>query len=307
MNRLPNLIVSSVVRGSRQGDSHGGLYIVEMERETYKQVLDWDTCDIGFEGRGADRGLRGIAVLDQEVLVAASDELYLFDQDFSVVASYRNPYLKHCHEIWRFKNHVYLTSTGFDSILRFDLRERKFDVGLRFQRRDNSLRLTSFDPMSRSGPAPSVEFHLNNVHVNDFGIFVSGVKLPALLQISGGSVSVYAELPLGTHNARPFREGVLFNDTEHDRLVWLKRSGHVEIPTPRYDGSELKCNEFDESGVARQAFARGLCPIVDGLVAGGSSPTTVSVYDLSTQERLKTVNLTMDVRNAAHGLAIWPF
>ncbi len=43
------------------------------------------------------------------------------------------------------------------------------------------------------------------------------------------------------------------------------------------------------------------------VVAGGSSPSTVSLYDLRANQRLATVNLTMDIRNAIHGLEVWPF
>ena len=64
---------------------------------------------------------------------------------------------------------------------------------------------------------------------------------------------------------------------------------------------------MDQSGIARQGFARGLAELSDSLVAGGSSPSTVSVYDLPRNERLLSVNLTMDVRNAIHGLEVWPY
>jgi hypothetical protein len=43
----------------------------------------------------------------------------------------------------------------------------------------------------------------------------------------------------------------------------------------------------------------------EGLIAGGSSPATVSVYD--TSEVVRTINLTMDVRNTIHSLEVWPF
>jgi hypothetical protein len=33
----------------------------------------------------------------------------------------------------------------------------------------------------------------------------------------------------------------------------------------------------------------------------------VSVYDLRAQRRVQQVNLSMDVRNAIHGLAVWPY
>ena len=64
---------------------------------------------------------------------------------------------------------------------------------------------------------------------------------------------------------------------------------------------------MDQSGVARPSFARGLCTLSPSIVAGGSSPSTVSVYDLAANQRLLSVNLTMDVRNAIHGLAVWPY
>jgi hypothetical protein len=76
---------------------------------------------------------------------------------------------------------------------------------------------------------------------------------------------------------------------------------------PEYDADKLLHAGEDENGIARPGFARGLCVLSDTVVAGGSSPSTVSVYDLKSNERLLSVNLTMDVRNAIHGLAIWPY
>jgi hypothetical protein len=43
------------------------------------------------------------------------------------------------------------------------------------------------------------------------------------------------------------------------------------------------------------------------VVAGGSSPSTVTLYDLAADERLLSVNLSRDVRNAIHGLEVWPY
>jgi hypothetical protein len=63
----------------------------------------------------------------------------------------------------------------------------------------------------------------------------------------------------------------------------------------------------DTSGLARQAFARGLCVLSDTLIAGGSSPSTITIYDLAANTGVVSVALTMDVRNAIHGLEVWPF
>jgi len=303
---VTKLLVSSVVRGSRQGDSHGGLYLVDMEAGKFEQKLDWNTSGIDFEGRGADRGLRGIAVIGNEVFVAASDELFVFDTDFRTIASHRNPYLKHCHEICEHRGKLWLTSTGFDAVLRFDLASRGFDFGLGLSLAEGRLNAATFDPRGTEGPAPANEFHVNSIHAGDGGIFICGRRLPGLIQITQAGMAVIP-LPLGTHNARPFSGGVIFNDTESDCVTWITRGSRVSIPVPRYDEAALTNTDFDESGLARQAFGRGLCLLSGFTAAGGSSPTTVSLYDLAAGVRVKSVNITMDVRNAAHGLALWPF
>ncbi|MDX1460240.1 MAG: hypothetical protein R3348_04220, partial [Xanthomonadales bacterium] len=124
--QLPTLITTSVVRGTRQGESHGGVYLVNFRDQDVRQVVDWNTGDIDWQGRGWDRGLRGIAFFGGETYIAASDELFVYDQAFRIQRSFRNPYLKHCHEISALNNHLYLTSTGYDIILAFDLDRAQF-------------------------------------------------------------------------------------------------------------------------------------------------------------------------------------
>ncbi len=307
MIELPKLLVSSVVRGSRQGDSHGGLYLVDLARGRSEQVIDWNNCDINFEGRGADRGLRGIVIHDDKVYVAASDELYVFNRAFEIVASYRNAYLKHCHEICVFGPHLYLTSTGFDSVLRFDLSAGVFDGGIFVFPQGAQLGARAFDPNQAGGPTVGIGFHFNNVYVDGRGIYVAGRKLGSLVRIGANQITMVARLPLGTHNARPFGAGILYNDTESDAVCFIDGARQVSMPVPRYADAELLNLNLDESKLARQAFGRGLCPLSDTLVAAGSSPTTISVYDLAAGKRIQSMNLTMDVRNAAHGMAVWPF
>ena len=82
--QLPKLILTSVVRGSQQGESHGGIYTVDFEDQQGQQHVDWNTSDIDFEGRGADRGLRGITFDGDAIYIAASDELFCYDQNFTI-------------------------------------------------------------------------------------------------------------------------------------------------------------------------------------------------------------------------------
>ena len=92
---LPKLIATSVVRGSQQGESHGGVFTIDFARQSVEQHVDWNTGEIDFEGRGADRGLRGICFDEDDIYIAASDELFCYNREFEVQHSWRNPYLKH--------------------------------------------------------------------------------------------------------------------------------------------------------------------------------------------------------------------
>ena len=88
--KLPKLIATSVVRGSVQGESHGGIYTIDFDNQEGQQHVDWNTSKIDFEGRGADRGLRGIAFDGDDIYIAASDELFCYDQEFNLKSSYKN-------------------------------------------------------------------------------------------------------------------------------------------------------------------------------------------------------------------------
>lgn len=307
MSALPKLLVSSVVRGSQQGDSHGGLYLVDIDAGQYEQVVDWNTAGIDWEGRGADRGLRGIVIVGKEIFVAASDELFVYDPWFRLIASYRNPYLKHCHEMSLHRGKLYITSTGFDALVRFDMSSKRFDLGIAIVAAGGLVNARGFDPNKADAVAPSNILHINNVWVDDSGVYVSGRRMPALVQVTQTQIAMVAGLPRGTHNARPFRGGVLFNDTDSDSVVWLGPEERVAIRTPRYDPKLLTHMDADASGLARQGFGRGLCVLSDRLVAAGSSPTTISIHDLDAGACIAGLNLSLDVRNAAHGLAVWPF
>ena len=304
------LVTTSVVRGSHQGESHGGVYLIDLDRRIVTQTIDWNKADIDWQGRGWDRGLRGIAFDDETVYIAASDELFAYTPDFQLIGSWRNRYLKHCHEIAIYERTLFLSSTGFDSVLGFDLDKRTFEWALHIAAHKFSFRGTRYDPESDNGPLMLNKLHINNVVCAPGGMYIGGLRTGGMLHFNGKEIHMAAELPPGSHNARPFRDGVLFNDSEADALRYAGRGEGEEdraFRVPHYPPEELLHRGEDISRLARQGFARGLCVLSDSVVAGGSSPSTVTLYDLPANERLLSVNLTMDVRNAIHGLEVWPY
>jgi hypothetical protein len=59
--------------------------------------------------------------------------------------------------------------------------------------------------------------------------------------------------------------------------------------------------------VARQGFARGLLVIDEDTFIVGSSPATINVFKRGNEEPIKSINISMDLRNAIHGLELWPY
>lgn len=317
---LPTIVFSSVVRSTFKGESHGGVYLLNLESEQLEQVVDWDDPTINWDGRGADRGLRGIAFRDSRVYLAASDEIFAYDQKFALQGSFKNPYLKHCHEIQIEGDRLFATSTGFDSVLEYDLVAGEFVRGycLRFGRHWRSRRklhlrpaprFDVYDPRRNEGPPAGDSCHINNVFVKDGTLYLAGTGLGTMWRVRDGRLSRFSAIPYGSHNARPFRDGVLLNHTATDRIAYVDKGGKVRrsFPLPTFAEQDLE-NGTLPADLARPAFGRGLAVGGDDdLIIGGSSPATITAYGFDSRSTIKSVNVTMDVRNAVHGLEIWPF
>jgi hypothetical protein len=304
---VTTLIATSVVRGSRQGESHGGVYLLDLEQGRAAMAIDWNTAGIDWRGRGWDRGLRGIAFDGDLAYIAGSDELFVYTPEFELAASYRSPFLRHCHEIVRYERHLFLTSTAYDSILGFDLDKKQFSWGLHIVADGGEFRARPFNPRGQHGPRPDNKLHLNNVFCDEKGMFISGLRTEGMLQYSGRRITIAASLPVGSHNARPWRNGVLFNDTESNAVRYVTREKNRVFQVPHYPQEHLTHTDLDDSRIARQSFARGLCTIDDQLIASGSSPSTITLHNVDTMKTTLSVNLSMDIRNAVHGLEVWPF
>ena len=114
-------------------------------------------------------------------------------------------------------------------------------------------------------------------------------------------------LPPGVHNARPYGDGVLFNDTEADIVRLEEPNTQKAWRVPKFAEHKLTHTNLDDTKIARQGFARGLCLIDEEHFAVGSSPSTVSIYDMKKPRPNQVANLSLDIRNAIHGLSEWPY
>ena len=231
----------------------------------------------------------------------------MFDQAFNAIASFRNAYLEDCQGICVFERHLFLASAGYDAILGFNLEAERFDWALRIVTDGRVFGARRFDPNGDEGPLLINKLGLSNVHCEKGGMYVSGTRTGALLRFSGERVGVRATLPQGALDARPYRDGILFNDTKAGAVRFESPDARVALPLPRFPSHQATHGKPDNAGNAKPTLGRCLCAIAEREIAAGSSPATISIYDLDAGEAVKAVNLSPDVRQAIHGIEVWPY
>jgi hypothetical protein len=322
--RLPTVVFSSVVRSTQKAESHGGVYLLDLETEELTQVIDWNDQTIDFTQRGGDRGLRGIAFHGDRLFLAAADEIMVYDGGFVLQQTIKNRYLRHCHEINVGGDKLFLGSVGYDSILEYDIAAERFTAGycIRYSRFMRRLRRKSrdgiqlrprptlrvFDPESDDGPEPGDTAHPSFPWWDGERLLVAGGGLGHIYAVQRNRLRRVARIPYESHNAHPFRGGLLMNHSPTHRMMFTDMRGRIQRtwPVPRYPEDELEYANVPQDH-AYQGFCRGIAHTDHGLIVQGSSPATINVFRWDPPELVKSVNVTMDVRNSVHGLEIWPF
>ena len=264
------------------------IFVVTILLKIVLQPLDLNNARFPWQDNGRERGLRGIAFDGDNMYCMSSDTLYAFNSAFEFQESWTNPYLRHCRGIAIVERKLFIVSSGFDSVIGFDLESKAFDWALQVKSRGFDIGAHPFDPMSDDGPIMLAKLDLREIYCDGTGMYITSDK--GVLRFNGNSIGIAIELPPGSHDARPYRDGVLFNDSEDGTIRYAGRG----------EGEEDRSMEVGD-------FSRGLCLLNDTIVASGSSPAAVSVYDLAANKKLFTVQINENEHSAIHTIAVWPF
>ena len=298
------LLASAVVRGDRQDADLAGLYLVDLDHQTVDRVAGLEDAAKDWVKRGRELGFRGIAIDGERIYCMASDELFAFGPDFTLLGSWRNPYLKFCRGVAVFGRKLFIASSGFDSIVGFDLDAQHFDWALQILTQGFETGAHPFDPNSDDGPIMLGKLDIRDVYCDTSGMYVTAER--GMIRFSGKHINTAVELPPGSHNARPYRDGVLFNDSLAGELRYAGRGEGEEdraMPVPHY--YDVLHRDHCKDALANAGFARGLCQLSATTVAGGSSPAAISVHDLAGNQTLLSVRLSPDARSSIHSIAIY--
>lgn len=302
------LLATTVVRGAHRGERHGALWEVDLDAGEAREVYAHRELGAAFEGRGGDRGLRGIAVVGERVFVAAAARVLVFDAALGLVDERACAGLGRLHALMHHGGYVYAVSTAFDAVLAMNAATGEWVWGVWLEAVGGAVRARVFDPRGRTPPVGGAA-HWNHVAAleDGSGFVVSGLRSTQVLAVRGDAVDVVATVPAGTHDVRPWRGGLLMHDTAADRVLWRRaRHDDVAVPIPSLAAGDIDALELADELMARPRFGRGLVPLAGARVAGGWSPARVTTYDLDAGTAIGTVVLSRDVRDAVHGLAVWP-
>jgi hypothetical protein len=296
------VLASSVIRSTHRGDSHGGLYVVDTDKRTFEQVVDWDFEDIRWDlSLGGDRGLRGLIFHGDHLYAAGARHLFVFNRDFQLVDQHTHRYLDGTHELAIDGDHLYNIANCYDTIMAFNLKTKLWDFG--FQHIKGRY-IEKFDPDTDTIP-PADTLHLDSVSVKDGWIYYAGSTTEHLYgyhYFSGTlkSIQLYHK---NTHNAQFWRGGIVFNRSLESDTCFQIADGTKLVqhwPTPRVDRAKLT-NAGLPADHARAEYTRGMVLGEDSICIG-TSPACIHEFEVGRTEPISTVRLTLDVRNSICGM-----
>jgi hypothetical protein len=309
------IICTTVIRAARQGDVHGGLYVIDLDTEEVVHYSPYEKEFVNDNERGGERGLRGLAILDDRVIVSDSAGFIELDKNtYKIKRTFQDrDHLKSVHEIVVHNDHIWATSTAHDAIAKYDLdfNLKGFWEIIGHNKGDYKV-LTEKKEITAGEKSENDNFHINSVFVSDGRLTFSGLITP--LYDFETMEKVYEIPTIGIGKAKSFvhnfykLSGVsVANLTTYSSLGVSYTStpygvdnniDFIPYPVPRTNNAK-----FIVDDIASNNWNRGLA-ITDDKFIIGSSPARILVFDRNKGLFGKEIVLEKDIRHAIHGLEV---
>jgi|TARA_R110000765_G_scaffold64510_2_gene125336 hypothetical protein len=310
------VICTTVVRAAKQGDIHGGLYLIDTDSEKVLHHAPYEKDFINDNERGGERGLRGIAVLDDRIIVADSAGFIELDKNLDIKRTFQDSnYFKSIHEIVFHEGYIWATSTAYDAVVKLDL---DFNIQgfweILGENVDNHKKLTGKKQITPETKTENDNYHINSLFVAGGNLRVSGLLTPLynfddMTEVCPvPTVSMIDDKPGGNqnsfvHNFYEYENVFLANLTSYNAIGFFDKGfvgygWYNNVSIPRAKNVRYQVDE-----VAKNNWNRGLAKLGNKLVIG-SSPARILIYDMQSRKFEKEIVLEKDIRHAIHGLEI---
>jgi len=292
------IAITTVVRAAKQGDVHGGFYVIDYPS---KEIVYQSTCKEDFGGdneRGGERGLRGVAVADDRIYIAGSSSVSILDAEtFKTISSrHDKQHLDSVHEICYYDDHLWLTSTGQDCIVKLDKHLNMVEcwhiLGVQHEIHHTVADKVKVD--STSGLQDKI--HVNSISAHNDRLVFAGALTPLY---DFETLEEVQDLVIGgfTHNFEEYPDLTLANKTYVEKLEVITPYDRIFYAIPKYRG---EIEEVDDE-IAKANWMRGMAR-KDNLVFLGSSPARILVFDLYRRIFIDEIKLSNDPRCCVHGI-----
>jgi len=300
--KYPLVLASSVIRSTFHGESHGGIYLVDLNNKKHEKKVDWNDPNIDWSGHGGDRGCRGLTIYQDKLYCSSAKEILVFDKQFNLVDRFTHPLINGTHEIYQDDGKLYTISNQYDCVLVFDLQTNQCIEG--YQYKKGSGRILKFDP-NTTQLEQSDSLHLDMVYIENNFLYIGGSQFGYLLGFNLADNSKIDCAPLvkpshfgGSHNLRRWNGGLIYCLSDENEICF-QRNGELEKswrmpPTNNAYKSVHGC--FSKAG-----YTRGMVAGKDFIICG-SSPAKVAIFDLDHDEAVSVVEIEQDIRYSICGM-----
>ena len=303
------IICSTVVRAAKQGDMHGGLYVIDIDSGKVVHHAPYEMDFVNDNERGGERGLRGICVLPDRIIVSDSAGFIELDKNtYQIKRTHSDrDYFKSIHEICFSNGFLWVTSTAYDAVAKLDLDFNVLDFWeIKGNSLESSKELTGKVSISSEEKTSDDNYHINSIFADNGKVLVAGLLTPLYdietmeevcaipyLQAHGHKIHSFV------HNFYKYEDMTIANLTSFNALGISKNN--VDFSIHKIPRSSHVTYHIDS--IAKNNWNRGLAR-KDNILLIGSSPARILVYDLETDEFIKEIKLEEDMKHAIHGLEI---
>ena len=285
--------------------------------------------------RGNSRGGRGIALVDNKIMMAGFCELQVYDLDLNHLTNITHNLMAGLHEVFRDSGKtIWVTSTNLGCALQFNAETGKLinqhwpQETTEFQNRwgihpldinkQEDNRLLS---LSKNFGKDASHLHFNAITVwkgHEFGLFN---RFGAVVNLSTRRVIVEDPSVKGAHNLIILDDGTIFiNDTRNQGVNLYNMDGKLvrRIDLLPFHPAGRKVKQYkrfapirgflENRGLVQQSavmpfFVRGM-DLQDDLLFVGISPAAILCIEWHSGKLADVYNYTDDTRIAVHGLKI---